>query len=123
MNYSLYSDILEFEPNEILDFKKLENYEIFNYFHNFLINNKINNVLISLSGGVDSMVLAIIIKNLNLNINLYCCHINYNNRTESVDERNFLIDWCQLENIHLDVMNIEHFPGNTKPSTKLKILK
>ena len=107
MIYSKYNTILEFLPNNV-NRNNINNELLSKSIKKFINNNNISNILLSLSGGVDSMVLAIIIKNLSLNINLYCCHINYNNRTESVEERNFLIDWCQLENIKLDVMNIEH---------------
>ena len=107
MNYSNYESILEFLPNDI-DRNDINQKSLSKSIKKFIQDNDISNILLSLSGGVDSMVLAVIIKNLNIDINLYCCHINYNNREESVDERNFLIDWCQLENIHLDVMNIEH---------------
>jgi len=107
MNYSNYETILEFLPNDI-DRSDINEKSLSKSIKKFIQDNNISNILLSLSGGVDSMVLAVIIKNLNIDINLYCCHINYNNREESVEERNFLIDWCQLENIHLDVMNIEH---------------
>ena len=107
MNYSNYETILEFLPNDI-DRNDINEKSLSKSIKKFIQDNNISNILLSLSGGVDSMVLAVIIKNLNIDVNLYCCHINYNNREESVDERNFLIDWCQLENIHLDIMNIEH---------------
>ena len=107
MNYSNYETILEFLPNDI-DRNDINEKSLSKSIKKFIQDNDISNILLSLSGGVDSMVLAVIIKNLNIHVKLYCCHINYNNREESVDERNFLIEWCQLENIHLDVMNIEH---------------
>jgi tRNA(Ile)-lysidine synthetase-like protein len=107
MKYSNYETILEFLPNDI-DRNDINEKSLSKSIKKFIQENNISNILLSLSGGVDSMVLAVIIKNLNIDINLYCCHINYNNREESVDEKNFLIDWCQLENIYLDVMNIDH---------------
>lgn len=107
MNYSKYKSILEFLPNDINRYN-LKNEALGKFLKNFIKNNNISNVLLSLSGGIDSMVLVTIIKNLNIDINLFCCHLNYNNRDESCSERDFLIDWCKYENIHLDILNIDH---------------
>ena len=57
---------------------------------------KKNNVIygiISLSGGVDSMVLSHILKNLG--VNLIAVHINYSNRKECAEEEKIVINWCQ----------------------------
>ena len=35
------------------------------------------------------------------NFKFYCCHINYNNRYESKDERNFLINLGALERLEI----------------------
>ena len=63
------------------------------------------NILISLSGGVDSMVLFDILHHVNQNnlikLNIYLCHINYNNRSESNDEKNFLIQYCSNKGYEL----------------------
>lgn len=110
MDYSQYSNILEFIPDEnSLD--KLSENTLFKYLSNYFDNKKINNVLLSLSGGVDSMVVCIMCKLLkikNKSFDFYCVHLNYNNRKESIDESNFLIDWCKYHGIYLDVLNIDH---------------
>ena len=49
--------------------------------------------IVSLSGGVDSMVISSIIKYLGYK--LVCIHINYNNREASVSEAEFLEKWCK----------------------------
>ena len=54
------------------------------------INSK---VFISLSGGVDSMVLTVILKKF---YNIECIHINYDNRKESNLEKRFLNEWCDF---------------------------
>lgn len=110
MNYSQYSNILEFIPDEhSLD--KLSENILFKYLFNYFKEKKINNVLLSLSGGVDSMVICIMCKLLkikNKSFDFYCVHLNYNNRKESTDESNFLVDWCKFHDISLDVQNIDH---------------
>lgn len=106
MDYNKYEAILEFVPKDVA-ISNINNEKLSIAINKFITFHEIKNVLISLSGGVDSMVLAFIIKYFE-GVNLYCCHINYNNRSESCVERDFLIDWCQINNIHLDVKNIDH---------------
>ena len=111
MNYNAYAEILEYIPNIINNFDNLKENDIFKYVNNFLKEINCNNFLISLSGGVDSMVFCIIsklIKEIGKNINFSCCHLNYNNRTESVEEMNFLIEWCNYHDFKLDIKNITH---------------
>jgi tRNA(Ile)-lysidine synthetase-like protein len=66
--------------------------------------NKSKKILVSLSGGVDSMVLISVLKFLGYE--LVGCHINYNNREETSDEQNFLEYWCSYNLIKLYVKNI-----------------
>lgn len=61
--------------------------------------------IISLSGGVDSMVLATIIKGLGYR--LVCIHINYNNRDESRDEARFIREWTGKNEIELVFKEIQ----------------
>ena len=60
-----------------------------------------NGAIISLSGGVDSMVvLAILIKLSTLyNFQIYACSLNYNLRNEQEDEMKFLELYCKNYNI------------------------
>tara|TARA_B100001989_G_scaffold252861_2_gene236631 strand:+ start:356 stop:1363 length:1008 start_codon:yes stop_codon:yes gene_type:complete len=60
--------------------------------------------IVSLSGGVDSMVIATIIKYIGHN--LVCIHINYNNREESTQEAEFLKQWTEENGIPLIYENI-----------------
>ena len=104
--YYKYKNILEYIPvqnnnNNIL------NESVSKDILKFINVNKIKNILVSLSGGVDSMVLSYIFNNIK-DIKLFCCHINYNNRKESEIERDFLIEYCKKNNITLFVKNIEH---------------
>ena len=66
---------------------------------------------ISLSGGVDSMVLSLILYYLRLNNQIkdfVAVHVDYANRQESNDEASFVINWCQFLNITIYWRRIEH---------------
>lgn len=54
-------------------------------------------IIVSLSGGVDSMVCAFILKCLGKRI--VAVHINYDNRIESNQEQEFVEEWCNMLDI------------------------
>ena len=98
---SKYKNILEFIPkttdnNIILDEKKKDLVYIIK---TFCDKQCVKQFIVSLSGGVDSMVLITIIKFLGYRV--IGAHINYNNRTESKDEQQFLEQWCKKNDIVL----------------------
>jgi tRNA(Ile)-lysidine synthase len=119
--YNINSKILEFvnEFNEILDIN-CNNYEI-----NIDINNNSNNLnskimktcddlkkninkknfILSISGGVDSMVLSYILSKQS--INFVMIHINYANRGEvCVKEKELLSNWADFIGIKLYIRDI-----------------
>lgn len=61
----------------------------------FIQKHKMTHVILSLSGGVDSMVCSYLLKQLSksMNINVYAFSVNYCNRTDM--EAKFIQDWCQ----------------------------
>jgi tRNA(Ile)-lysidine synthetase-like protein len=67
-------------------------------------------ICVSLSGGVDSMVILACLEYLCrigvFSFKLIAIHINYNNRVESVEESSFLEGWCKKNNIPIYVKNI-----------------
>lgn len=67
-------------------------------------DTKFHRFAISLSGGVDSMVLATIVKLLGHHV--VALHINYNNREETKSEQIFLEKWCHFNNIRLYIREI-----------------
>jgi tRNA(Ile)-lysidine synthetase-like protein len=76
---------------------------------------KVNNndtIIVSLSGGVDSMVTLFLLNNLVINKkienNVVACHIVYGNRTESYNEFNFIKYYCSKLNVKLYYYNIEY---------------
>jgi len=118
MNYNNYKDILEYLPYYVTSNDML-NEELYSEIYKFLYINKQNKVLISLSGGVDSMVLLEImckIREVDF-IDIICCHINYNNRVESVVERNFLKEYCAYKNVIFECMDFDFKRGSIKRNT------
>jgi tRNA(Ile)-lysidine synthetase-like protein len=67
-------------------------------------NIHVKKAIISLSGGVDSMVLSYILKHIGIDI--IAVHINYNNRPECEFECNILRDWCSFLGIKLYIRKI-----------------
>jgi tRNA(Ile)-lysidine synthetase-like protein len=122
LNYLKFKDVLEFVPKNterIVNQTFNKEYFIDNCIRNFCEknnkNNKNNKFCISLSGGVDSMVLATIMKILGCE--LIAVHINYNNRDETLLEQQFLEEWCKYNDIKLYVKTIENIKrANTKRS-------
>jgi len=71
--------------------------DIKNQVYKALPKNK--KLILSLSGGVDSMVLSYILKSLN--IEFVAVFINYCNRETAEEEEKFVIEWCMKHNITL----------------------
>jgi tRNA(Ile)-lysidine synthetase-like protein len=69
-------------------------------------------IAISLSGGVDSMVMLHILKRYCTHLEICAVHINYNNRDESIREANFLDEYCKREGVKMirhDITHIKRF--------------
>ena len=109
--------------NDILDYNSLQiqkinlnfrNHDLININHNFnLIDKYIKKIgIISLSGGVDSMVCLVYCMVTYPNINWICVHINYKNRRESDDEADFIANFCYKHNIKLYVREINEINRN-----------
>ncbi|KAI2512656.1 DUF924-containing protein [Fragilaria crotonensis] len=68
------------------------------------IDEKPYPVIVSLSGGVDSMVIASVLAHLahncNYNIKVYGIHIDYANRPESAAEADYVKRYCEQKDIH-----------------------
>jgi len=100
----------------VLDFNPLSEGIIKNIKYkigNFDIINNYTNIIVSLSGGVDSMVCLYNIIKLYPNIKITCVSINYKNRITSDDETNFIIYFCKKYNIQLFVREISEINRNT----------
>ena len=75
---------------------------------NYIKKYQITNITISLSGGVDSMVLATILSSLKnkYKLNIKGFNINYGNRESSSFETELCIRWCNMLKIPIYVINI-----------------
>ena len=86
-------------------------FNIYTTIKNYCINKKLTNICISLSGGVDSMVLLHICKALHTDgilEKVTAVHIEYINRTEAALETRMLIEWCGLLKVPLIVRKIDY---------------
>lgn len=97
-----------------LDYPSIKKTKLFDVLESFIFDNQVDvnantdvnylNIIVSLSGGVDSMVLItffIILKSYNPLINIIAIHINYKNRDETDQEEMFIKEWCNMNNIIL----------------------
>lgn len=122
----MYSHILEYIPKHNLSIQenKFINNELVNAIQLFCSNQlqMKNKFIVSLSGGVDSMVLIFIIKSLGYTV--IGAHLNYNNRIETIDEEQFLIDFCRFNDIKLHIERVSHVKrGDIKRDNYEKITK
>ncbi len=81
---------------------EIENTEVFKQLIKWINNRSNLNIGISLSGGVDSMVILHCLKYMEskLIINkVIAIHVYYGNRESSINEFNFLIDYCKYFNV------------------------
>lgn len=73
-------------------------------------------IIISISGGVDSMVSSYVLYQLSLkhNLKIIGIMINYNNRPETMLEVEFVKKWCYILGIELYVRHITELHRNSK---------
>ena len=109
VNYLSYKDILEYIPGNLnLNFTDEKLFRtIFNFINCRDIDTEKNNILVSLSGGVDSMVVITALLKIFPPNNIVAAHINYNNREESIREQLFLEEWCRENRLNIHVKSIE----------------
>jgi len=70
------------------------------------LSNGPNNVIVSLSGGVDSMVMLTLLAKMS-HKNVEAVHIVYGNRPESSDECQFISTYCHTLGVKLHIYSIE----------------
>ena len=68
-------------------------------------------IVIGCSAGPDSMALLHYLTK-NITNKIICCHINHNVRKESLEEEQFLKEYCKKENIIFETMKIEKYQEN-----------
>jgi tRNA(Ile)-lysidine synthetase-like protein len=107
INHDMFLEIIHYYPihypNMKEDIKVKYNNQI--YFNSKLINTEIP-IIISLSGGVDSMICSYILKRKYPKANIVAVHINYDNRDVCDQEMLFIKDWCYHIGIPLYIRKI-----------------
>lgn len=99
-NLNVYDDILDYNGEH------LTNTDTGNQVLNLNLKT-LNKYIISLSGGVDSMVCCYIAKQSVANSKVTAVHINYCNRDTSMQEEKFVRDWCAQHGVTLYVRRIK----------------
>lgn len=71
-------------------------------------------LIISCSGGPDSMCLLnlLIEQREKKNLNLICAHVNHGVREESVEEEEFVKNYCEKNNVRFELLTIKEYKGN-----------
>ena len=100
-NFKNFNDVLEFVPKiqDKIYLQKIDNNKLLDTIKKFCQDINKHTFVVSLSGGVDSMVLITILKFLGYNC--IGAHINYNNREETKKEQLFIEQWCHYNEIKL----------------------
>lgn len=106
-DYLDYIDVIGYCQFIKDDMYAYEDTAVYKAIENFVIENKIKKCIVSLSGGVDSMVCAFILKKLQAlwRFELTAVHINYCNR--SIKEYLLVRDWCAEMEIPLKIRHID----------------
>jgi tRNA(Ile)-lysidine synthetase-like protein len=92
--------------------KMVNNHKLIELMKSFIIDNKLNDktIVISISGGVDSMVCSYLLKMINHPF--IALHIDYYNRDECIKEEGLLKAWCSYLNIPLYIRRIDEINRN-----------
>lgn len=113
-----YYRICEYYKEGCLNYikAKISDYvsQINNILYNFIKQHKIKKICVSLSGGVDSMVMLHCLSRLNNNndFELYAFHLDYNNRPMSHHESILISTYCYCLNVKLFQYKINYAKRN-----------
>jgi tRNA(Ile)-lysidine synthetase-like protein len=91
--------------------ENVKKFSIYTTIKNYCINKCLTKICISLSGGVDSMVLLHACKALEIDgvlSGLTAVHMEYINRDESIFETSMLVEWCELLEVPLIIRKIDY---------------
>lgn len=106
-NWNIFEKILYNTPSNF-NFNIELNDDIIQSFKKELKYISNENIIVSLSGGVDSNISLLLIKYFNINNNnIIAVHINYNNRPECKSELEFVKTYCNLLNVKLIYRTID----------------
>jgi len=94
------------------DHKNIKDNKMYKQLEYFILENSIDNIGISLSGGVDSMVILFLLSQLKKENKIkeaYAMHIEYSNRKESPLETKYLSYYCSMLDIPLYLRIVDYF--------------
>ena len=103
--FDVFEDVLEYGPST-LRWKDVSLKEVASIKDALKYHPWPDNIIISLSGGVDSMVIATVLRRMLPNHNIKAVHINYGNRDESKNEEAFVRHWAAILGIPYYVRHI-----------------
>ena len=105
-----YRDILDahYGNREVMDTSDLEQ-PVKGYFTKY----NIKKAAVSLSGGIDSMVVLDLLVDLVGNENVVAVHVCHSNREEAVRELEFLLKWCNYKKVHLLYRKVDYMNRET----------
>lgn len=98
-NWERYSNILDHKPDGKID--NIKNIVVNEFEMETNTISKETLIIVSISGGVDSMISLHLLSLFHPISNIVAVHINYNNRKECKDEVNFVRQYCTLLGIKL----------------------
>ncbi len=109
-----YENILHHIPSHAIIFNlyELSNFDLIKKFKQEIKYIYNENIIVSLSGGVDSAVCLYLVKQYFPYNNITAVHINYNNRDECKDELKFIQKYCAILNIKLFYRTIDEISRN-----------
>lgn len=112
-----YEDVLEYVPTIQYDIhsQSIQENELTASILEYCEQKRNKKFIVSLSGGVDSMVLITILHYFEYEV--IAVHINYNNREESKREQSFVETWCRFNRIPLYVKSIDDLKRSTTNRT------
>ena len=124
INFKEFNNVLEYIPansnkikDQLIDLNDQLVVSIRKQLQHFMVDNR---VIVSLSGGVDSMVLVTILRYLDVEV--IAVHIDYNNREESVVEKLFLEKWCKYNSISFYYHTIDTIKRDNTKRTQYELM-
>ena len=106
IDYTSYSSILDLDYGSREHLNTKIDLEL--VVKKYLEKYNIGRLAISLSGGIDSMVLLQILKELLGKDNVVCGYISHSNRAVGKQELEFLIDWCNYLEVQLVYRKVDY---------------
>jgi tRNA(Ile)-lysidine synthetase-like protein len=111
VDFAVFSDVLDANARDIrFDTVLLRGSKCYMAIEESITKYKNKHIIISLSGGVDSIVCAFVLsclcKSTTLNMSLSAVHINYQNRDTCRDEEEFVKMFCKKLGINLVIRRI-----------------